>query len=174
MTPAFGLVSSTFYVVIVTNLIRISICAVTGTSSGLGRTLVEEVLAAGERVAATTRNASALASLASAHSPEQLLVVQLDISSIDQIKATFQQIKSHFGRLDVVVNNAGYGLCGEVEATSDEQARYQMEVNFWGPVRMSREVCSSFILYEIYSLMRNNRQYASSERIILPMWVVTS
>lgn len=117
---------------------------VTGTSSGLGRTLVEEVLAAGERVAATTRNASALASLASAHSPEQLLVVQLDISSIDQIKATFQQIKSHFGRLDVVVNNAGYGLCGEVEATSDEQARYQMEVNFWGPVRMSREAVRFF------------------------------
>jgi len=117
---------------------------VTGTSSGLGRNLVEEVLAAGERVAATTRNASALASLASAYLPEQLLVLELNISSNDQIKAAFQQIKSHFGRLDVVVNNAGYGLAGEVEAISDEQAMYQMEVNFWGPVRISREAVRFF------------------------------
>jgi NAD(P)-dependent dehydrogenase (short-subunit alcohol dehydrogenase family) len=118
---------------------------VTGTSSGLGRSLVEEVLAAGERVVATTRRASGLASLTAAHSPESLLVLELDILSNDQIKAAFQQIKKHFGRVDVVVNNAGYALKGEVEAVSDELAMMQMDVNFWGPVRISREVRSILI-----------------------------
>lgn len=114
---------------------------VTGTSSGLGRHLVEQILASGERVVATTRKAGGLARLAATHSSEKFLVVELDISSNDQVKAAFQKIKAHFGRLDVVVNNAGYGLRGEVEAISDEAAKEQMEVNFWGPVRISREVC---------------------------------
>jgi NAD(P)-dependent dehydrogenase (short-subunit alcohol dehydrogenase family) len=117
---------------------------VTGTSSGLGRNLVEEVLASGERVVAVTRRASSLSSLAAAHSPKSLLVLELDITSNDQIKAAFQQIKSHFGRVDVVVNNAGYALKGEVEAISDEQAMKQMEVNFWAPVRISREAVRFF------------------------------
>ena len=144
-------------------------------SSGLGRTLVEEVLG-GWRTSRShnpQRKCSCfpcLRPLARA-APRGSAGHFLDRPNQGYIPADPNLI---FGRLDVVVNNAGYGLCGEVEATSDEQARYQMEVNFWGPVRMSREVCSSFILYEIYSLMRNNRQYASSERIILPMWVVTS
>lgn len=115
-------------------------CIVTGTSSGLGRNLVEQVLATGERVVATTRRASSLDSLVAAHSPDVLLVVELDISSNDQIKTTFQMIKTHFGRVDVIVNNAGYGLKGEVEAIDDEQARDQMEINFWAPVRICREV----------------------------------
>lgn len=106
----------------------------------MGRSLVEEILAAGDRVVATTRSATALTPLTSIHTPDRLLVVELNISSNEQIKATFQKIKSHFGRLDVVVNNAGYGLSGEVEAISDEQAMEQMEVNFWGPVKISREV----------------------------------
>jgi NAD(P)-dependent dehydrogenase (short-subunit alcohol dehydrogenase family) len=114
--------------------------AVTGTSSGLGRSLVEVLLAAGDRVAATTRKASSLASLAAAHSRENLLVLELDLSSNGQVRAVFQKIKVHFGRCDVVVNNAGYGLNGEVEGTTDEEAKDQFEVNFWGPVRICREV----------------------------------
>jgi NAD(P)-dependent dehydrogenase (short-subunit alcohol dehydrogenase family) len=122
---------------------------VTGTSSGLGRSLVEEVLAAGERVVATTRQASGLASLTAAHSPESLLVLELDILSNDQIKDAFQQVKKHFGRVDVVVNNAGYALKGEVEAVSDELAMMQMDVNFWGPVRISREVRAILTLFDL-------------------------
>jgi NAD(P)-dependent dehydrogenase (short-subunit alcohol dehydrogenase family) len=147
---------------------------VTGTSSGLGLNLVEEVLAAGERVVATTRKASGLASLVAVHSPETLMVLELDILSNDAIKAAFQQIKKQFGRVDVVVNNAGYALKGEVEAISDELAMKQMEVNFWGPVRISREVCSvcaplgPLLIYRLVFV----RQYAFSERIILRMSVV--
>jgi len=117
---------------------------VTGTSSGIGRNLVEVLLAAGHRVAATTRNASSLAPLVAAHSDKKFLVVELDLSSNDQVKAAFQKIKSHFGRCDVVVNNAGYGLYGEVEATTDEQAKDQFEVNFWGPARICREAVRFF------------------------------
>lgn len=116
----------------------------TGTSSGLGRNLVEEVLATGERVVATTRQASGLASLAAAHSTEKLMVLELDILSNDEIKAAFQKIKKQFGRVDVVVNNAGYALKGEVEAVSDDLALKQMEVNFWGPARISREAVRFF------------------------------
>lgn len=119
---------------------------VTGTSSGLGRSLVENILASGERVVATTRNASSLDSLKAHHSPEVLLVLKLDISSNDEIKDAFQQVKIHFGRLDIVVNNAGYGLKGEIESISDEEAMQQMEVNFWAPVKISREVSLVFRL----------------------------
>ena len=78
-------------------------------------------------------------------------MVELDLSSNDQVKAAFQKIKSHFGRCDVVVNNAGYGLHGEVEATTDEQAKDQFEVNLWGPVRICREVCG-FSVYKSNNL----------------------
>lgn len=114
---------------------------VTGTSSGLGKNLVEELLISGYKVAATSRKASSLSSLSSTNSPSRLLVLELDVTSPAEIKSAFQRTKSHFGRIDVVVNNAGYGLKGEVEAISDELARYQMEINYWGPVNISREVC---------------------------------
>lgn len=110
----------------------------------MGRSLVEILLAAGDRVAATTRKSSSLASLAAVHSPEKLLVIELDLSSNDQVQAAFQKIKAQFGRCDVVVNNAGYGLNGEIEGTTDEQAKDQFEVNFWGPVRICREAVRFF------------------------------
>ena len=123
----------------------------TGTSSGLGHSLAEEVLAAGERVIATTRRASGLVSLTAVHSLESLLVLELDILSNNQIKAAFQQIRRHFSRVDIVVNNAGYALKGEVEGVSDELAMMQMDVNFWGPVRIScrcAQFCSLFSIYD--------------------------
>lgn len=118
----------------------IGVFSVTGTSTGLGRTLVEGALAAGERVVATTRKASGLASLTAIHSLDKLLVVELDITSTEEIELAFQKVKEHFGRVDIVVNNAGYAISGEVEAISDEQASQQMDINFWGPVRITREV----------------------------------
>jgi len=66
-------------------------------------------------------------------------VLELDILSNDQIKAAFQANQKHFGRVDVVVNNAGYALKGEVEAVSDELAIDADGCEFWGPVRISRE-----------------------------------
>jgi NAD(P)-dependent dehydrogenase (short-subunit alcohol dehydrogenase family) len=67
-------------------------------------------------------------------------VQRLDVTKVAEIKAVFDAARIHFGRLDVVVNNAGYGILAEIEATPDEDARYNFEVQFWGPVNITREV----------------------------------
>ncbi|KAJ7356860.1 hypothetical protein DFH08DRAFT_850352 [Mycena albidolilacea] len=112
---------------------------VTGTSSGLGIALVKAILAAGERVIATLRVPEKLKHLEAEYSPAQLLVQRLDVTKVAEIKAVFDAARTHFGRLDVVVNNAGYGILAEIEATPDEDARYNFEVQFWGPVNITRE-----------------------------------
>ncbi|KAF7331022.1 hypothetical protein MVEN_02442500 [Mycena venus] len=112
---------------------------VTGTSSGLGLALVKAILAAGERVIATLRDPEQLRDLKADHSPKQLLVHRLDVTKIAEISAVFDAARTHFGRLDVVVNNAGYGILAEIEATPDEAARHNFEVQFWGPVNITRE-----------------------------------
>ncbi|KAJ7618240.1 hypothetical protein B0H17DRAFT_1219973 [Mycena rosella] len=96
---------------------------VTGASSGLGLALVKAILAAGERKIPR----------------EQLLVQRLDVTNVADISAVFDAARTHFGRLDVVVNNAGYGILAEIEATPDEAARHNFEVQFWGPVNITRE-----------------------------------
>ena len=113
---------------------------VTGTSSGLGKSFVEAVLASGERVVATLRKPEVLAYLKDKYTPEQLLIQQLDVVNDEQIEAAFAATKEHFGRLDVVVNNAGYGLFDEAEGLPLGEAREQVEVLFWGPVKVSLKV----------------------------------
>ncbi|KAF8581485.1 NAD(P)-binding protein [Ramaria rubella] len=118
---------------------------ITGSSQGLGRALVEAVLAAGDRAVATLRTPSILTDLKSKYPSSQLLIQPLDVTFPAQIKEAFEATREHFNRLDVVVNNAGYGLFGEIEATSDEDARKQIEVLFWGPVNISKEAIKFFM-----------------------------
>jgi len=117
---------------------------ITGTSSGLGQSFLEAVLANGERVVATLRKPEVLAYLKDKYAPEQLLIQQLDVVNDDQIEAAFAATKEHFGRLDVVVNNAGYGLFGEAEGIPLDEAREQIEVLFWGPVKVSLKAVKFF------------------------------
>jgi NAD(P)-dependent dehydrogenase (short-subunit alcohol dehydrogenase family) len=118
---------------------------ITGTSAGIGQASVKEVIAAGERVAAITRKASSVSELTAAYPSDKLFVVEYDVGNpAESVEALFEKIHKHFGQIDVVVNNAGYGLNSVVESTSDEDARYQFEVNFWGPVRISREAVKYF------------------------------
>ncbi|KAF9485695.1 NAD(P)-binding protein [Pholiota conissans] len=111
---------------------------VTGASGGLGKALVEAVLESGENVVATARRISYLDDLKARFPPSQLLVVPLDVSVNAQIDSAFKEMIDHFGRIDVVVNNAGYGLFGEIEGIPEKAARAQFDVQFWGPVYISK------------------------------------
>lgn len=113
---------------------------VTGSSQGLGKALLESVLSSGERAVATLRKPEALADLARKWPSSQLLIQPLDVTNEMQIAEAFEATRKHFGRLDVVVNNAGYGLQGEFEVIPEDSARRQVEVLFWGPVHITREV----------------------------------
>lgn len=112
---------------------------VTGCSQGLGRALLEEVLSRGERAVATARKPESLAELANRFPPGQLLVLPLDVTDESQIIDAFKRTKDHFGRVDVVVNNAGYGIQSEIEATPEAEARRIMETLFWGAVHVTQQ-----------------------------------
>lgn len=101
---------------------------ITGTSTGFGRHYVEKCLREGDSVVATARNSSNL-SFPSA-TKDNLLTVDCDVTKQDSIDAAFAKALSHFGRIDVVVNNAGYGLSGEFESLSDEQIRTQVRMTY--------------------------------------------
>ncbi|KAF2792763.1 NAD(P)-binding protein [Melanomma pulvis-pyrius CBS 109.77] len=110
---------------------------ITGTSTGFGSELVDVVLSNGDYVVATARNSSNL-SFKGANSTNSLLV-DLDVTKQDSIEKAFDEAIKKFKRIDVVVNNAGYGLSGEFESLSDSQIRTQMEVNFFGLVNVTRK-----------------------------------
>jgi NAD(P)-dependent dehydrogenase (short-subunit alcohol dehydrogenase family) len=104
---------------------------ITGASRGLGRSFARAALAAGDRVAATARSTSALDDLVSEHG-DAVLALELDVTDRAGAFAAVRRAHDHFGRLDVVVNNAGYGVSGAIEELSEEQARGQIEVNLFG------------------------------------------
>ena len=104
---------------------------ITGASRGLGRSFTQAALAAGDRVAATARNPSALDDLAAEYG-DALVPIALDVTDHDAAFSAVRQAHDALGRLDVVVNNAGYGVSGAVEELTEEQARRQIEVNVFG------------------------------------------
>lgn len=110
---------------------------ITGCSSGLGRALATRVLAHGHRVVATARQPASLAELAAMY-PERCRRLALDVTSPGQVAAVVAQAAEAFGRLDVVVNNAGYGLVGALEELSEEQIHRNFEANFFGALRVIR------------------------------------
>jgi NAD(P)-dependent dehydrogenase (short-subunit alcohol dehydrogenase family) len=104
---------------------------ITGTSKGFGRVWAEAALDRGDKVAATARDASTLESLVEKYG-DSVLTMALDVQDHDADFAAVQAAQERFGRLDVVVNNAGYGLFGAVEELSEAQARDQIETNLFG------------------------------------------
>ncbi|WP_086799908.1 SDR family oxidoreductase [Streptomyces caniscabiei] len=104
---------------------------ITGSSRGFGRQFAKAALERGDKVAATARNTDSLADLVAAHG-EAILPLTLDVTDKAAATAAVQRAHAHFGRLDVVVNNAGYGLFGMVEELTEQQIRDQMETNFFG------------------------------------------
>jgi len=104
---------------------------ITGTSRGFGREWASAALERGDRVVATARKLDALKDLADQY-PSTLLPLELDVTNKAAVVAAVDQGYEHFGHLDVVINNAGYGLFGMVEEVTEAQARAQMETNFFG------------------------------------------
>ncbi|TWI62610.1 short-subunit dehydrogenase [Pseudoduganella lurida] len=112
---------------------------VTGTSSGLGRGLTERLLARGDTVVATARNAAALDDLAAQHGP-RLIVLTLDVTQPEAIRAAVARAFAQAGRIDVVVSNAGYGLFGATEEVTDAQIERQVATNLLGSIHLIRAV----------------------------------
>jgi NAD(P)-dependent dehydrogenase (short-subunit alcohol dehydrogenase family) len=104
---------------------------ITGASRGFGRSFTRAALAAGDRVAATARDTASLDDLAAEHG-DAILPIELDVTDRDGVFAAVGQAHDRLGRLDVVVNNAGYGVSGAIEELTEEQARRQIEVNLFG------------------------------------------
>ncbi|MHC1560555.1 oxidoreductase [Actinomycetospora sp. C-140] len=112
---------------------------ITGTSTGFGRAIARAALARGHRVVATARKESDVADLA-AEAPERVRTAALDVTDPDAITAAVDHAVGEFGRIDVVVNNAGYGSRGAFEEFTDAQIRAQFEVNVFGALAVTRAV----------------------------------
>jgi NAD(P)-dependent dehydrogenase (short-subunit alcohol dehydrogenase family) len=112
---------------------------VTGASRGLGRAWTEAALGRGDLVVATARDVSVLDELADGF-PDTAHLVALDVTDRASIGRAVADAIEHFGHLDVVVNNAGYGLVGAVEETTDEQARALFDTNLFGALDVTRAV----------------------------------
>ena len=110
---------------------------VSGASRGLGRAITEAALAAGHRVVAGVRSASALDDLAD-EQPDRLAVVELDVTSDDHVHTAIGTAVNRFGRLDVLVNNAGYANMGAIEDVDFKDFRTQIDTNFFGVVRLTQ------------------------------------
>ncbi|MEV0143349.1 MULTISPECIES: SDR family NAD(P)-dependent oxidoreductase [unclassified Nonomuraea] len=106
---------------------------VTGSSRGLGRNFVEAALSRGDQVAATARNTASLDELVAAYG-DAVLPLELDVTDKAAVFKSVKRAKEHFGRLDVIVNNAGYAQIGAVEELTEQQLRDQMETNLFAAV----------------------------------------
>ena len=110
---------------------------ITGCSSGFGRALATAALARGQWVVATARRLESIAPLAERH-PETCRAITLDVTDSAQVKSAVAEAAAAFGRIDVVVNNAGYGLIGAFEELGEEQIARNFSVNFFGALEVIR------------------------------------
>lgn len=106
---------------------------ITGASRGFGRVWTEAALKRGDLVAATARQLSSITDLKEKYG-ENVLTLELDVTNHDQVKTVIAQAHEHFGRLDIVLNNAGYSLVGTIEEASADDVRALYETNVHGPL----------------------------------------
>lgn len=110
---------------------------ITGTSSGFGRLMTEKLLASGDRVAATARNTDTLSDLKDRYG-DLLWTAKLDVTDTAAVRNVVARAFGDLGRIDVIVNNAGYGLFGAAEELSDDQILDQINTNLVGPIQVTR------------------------------------
>ena len=112
---------------------------ITGCSTGFGRELAKLVLDRGERVVVTARKVEQVADLGEGHA-ERALALRLDVTDAAEVKEAVEQAEAKFGRVDVLVNNAGYGYLAAVEEGEDSAVRDMFETNFFGLVELTKAV----------------------------------
>ena len=112
---------------------------ITGCSTGFGRELAKEVLAVGYNAVVTARNPADIMDIIEDY-PETAMAVKLDVTVAAEIKAAVSSTLEKFGRINVLVNNAGIGYFAAVEESEDEQVRRMFEINFFGLAKMIQEV----------------------------------
>ena len=110
---------------------------ITGISSGFGRHLTEQLLGRGDRVAGTVRKPGAADDLAAVHG-DRLWVAELDVTDLPEVRRVVDRAFAELGRIDVVVNNAGYGLFGAAEEVTDEQVVHELSTNLLGSIQVVR------------------------------------
>lgn len=116
---------------------------ITGSSTGFGKEMAKQALERGHKVAATARDVSTLSDLSEQY-PESVKAITLDVTKQSDIENSVKTAIEAFGGIDVLVNNAGYGLGGGIEEPSIEQIRAQYETNLFGVINMMREVLPHF------------------------------
>ncbi|MBY5971108.1 SDR family NAD(P)-dependent oxidoreductase [Ferrimonas balearica] len=112
---------------------------VTGCSTGFGREIVKQLLAQGIRTVVTARRPETIADLVEGHE-EIALALELDVTKPEQIESAVAQAEAHFGRIDVLVNNAGSGYFAAIEEGENAEIRRQFEVNVFGLAALTRRV----------------------------------
>ena len=112
---------------------------ITGCSSGIGRSIAVKALESGHRVIATSRNTDNLQDIKNDYG-EQVLILSVDVTDSNQISEAVNSAVESFGSIDVLVNNAGYGLAGALEEFTDEEMHENFNTNFWGAVNVTRQV----------------------------------
>jgi len=111
---------------------------VTGASRGLGLSLVKQLLTAGYRVAATSRSAGDLRKAAGVDDPGRLLALEVDLADTGAIRKSIDQTVAAFGTVDVIVNNAGYGMEGTIEELDEQKMRAIFEINVFATINVTR------------------------------------
>lgn len=112
---------------------------ITGCSTGFGRELAKHLLENGHRVVVTARDAGKVQDLVEINK-ENALAVALDVTDKQQVTDSVAAAVKHFGRIDVLVNNAGFGYFGAIEESDEAEVRSMFETNFWGLAEMTRGV----------------------------------
>jgi NAD(P)-dependent dehydrogenase (short-subunit alcohol dehydrogenase family) len=112
---------------------------ITGTSRGFGRVWAEAALARGDRVAATARDVKSLAPLVERYG-DRVIALPLDVTDRNAVFKSVSEAQRRFGRIDIAINNAGYGLFGAIEEISEADARAQIETNLFGALWVTQAV----------------------------------
>ena len=112
---------------------------ITGASRGFGKLWAEAFLKRGDKVAATARDIKHLDELVARYG-DAVLPIKLDVNNRSESFEAVEKVRAAFGRIDVLINNAGFGLFGAIEETTEQEARDQMETNFFGLLWMSQAI----------------------------------